>query len=109
MATLLGCKATYFSSECLGLSLGANSRSKSFWDMVIRRCSKRLATWKANHLPFGGRPTLIQAALNNLLIYFLFYSVPKGVVKELESFVMKLPLENKTTQQTAFDQMGRCL
>lgn len=52
---------------------------KLFWEPDLERCRKRLAIWNSNYLSFGGRITLIKAALNNLPIYYLFlFKIQKG-------------------------------
>lgn len=33
-----------------GFTLWGSPRNKSFWDPVLDRCIKRLASWKANYL-----------------------------------------------------------
>lgn len=54
---------------------------------MIERCTKKLATWKANCLSFGGQITVIKATLSNLPIYYLytFFKIPEGVAQEIES------------------------
>lgn len=70
------------------------SRCASWWKPKAKRilafgyCSmqKRLATWKATYLSFGGRIALIKATLSNLPIYYLsIFKIPKNIVQELES------------------------
>lgn len=64
-------------NRVLGFTFGGSSRTKRFWEVVLERCRKRLARWKANYLSFGGRITLIKA-LSNLLIYYLsLFKIPK--------------------------------
>lgn len=57
------------------LTLGENPRLYSFWELIIRRFSKRLAMWKANYLSFGGRLTLIKSALINSPLPILIQSL----------------------------------
>lgn len=72
--------------DYLGVPLGGNSFKKAFWSSVIERCQKKLATWKAKYLSFGGRITLIRAALLNLPLYFLsIFKLPIGIARQIET------------------------
>lgn len=69
----------------LEILLGGNPRSKTFLNLVIERCRKKLALWKANYLSIGGRITMTKAALSNLPIYFLsIFRIPRRVVVDIE-------------------------
>ena len=70
----------------LGIPIGANLRRSVFWDLIIRKCERRLATWKHRHISFGGRVTLINAVLTSIPIYFFsFFRVPSKTIAKLES------------------------
>ena len=45
LAEVLGCSVGVWPMLYLGLPLGGNPRSRSFWEPVIRRVSKRLDGW----------------------------------------------------------------
>lgn len=81
----LACLIHNLPIEYLGVPLGGSQRTREFWLPFIERCKKKLANWKANYLSFGGRITLIKAALSNLLVYYLLiFKVPKRIAHELE-------------------------
>lgn len=70
LADVLGCKGSSLPSY-LGLPLCIGAVSASLWNTVLERLEKKLSLWEANYLSFGGRITLIKAALANLPIYFM--------------------------------------
>ncbi|CAN4095127.1 unnamed protein product [Withania somnifera] len=39
----------------LGMSLGANSRSKGIWNEALEKCKKKLSRWKSQYIFLGGR------------------------------------------------------
>ncbi|RVX00286.1 putative mitochondrial protein [Vitis vinifera] len=55
LAELLDCKASGWPILYLGLPLGGNPKSGSFWDPVIERISSRLDGWQKAYLSFGGK------------------------------------------------------
>lgn len=71
LADLLGCKAGGIPNTYFSLPLCNGVASKSLWFPVLERLEKRLSLWKTYYLSFGGRITLIKAALANLPIYFI--------------------------------------
>ena len=51
------------------------------------RLEKRLASWKAKLLSYGGRLILINSFLSNMVLYMLsFFHLPKGVLQRLDYF-----------------------
>ncbi|RVW44240.1 Transposon TX1 uncharacterized 149 kDa protein [Vitis vinifera] len=66
LAELLDCKASGWPILYLGLPLGGNPKSSSFWDLVIERISSRLDGWQKAYLSFGGRITLIRSCLTHM-------------------------------------------
>ena len=69
----------------LGLPIGAKARSKTLWDPVIEKCKKNLSFWKKRYLSIGGRITLINACLSNLLVYYMsLFKMPKVVIERLD-------------------------
>ena len=57
LAELLDCKAFGWPILYLGLPLGGNPKARGFWDLVIKRISRRLDGWQKTYLSFGGRIT----------------------------------------------------
>ena len=59
---------------------------RSSWQPIIDKVKKRLSSWKAKTLSFGGRLCLCKAVLGSLsTFYFSLYRAPKKVLLTLES------------------------
>ncbi|RVX22620.1 putative ribonuclease H protein [Vitis vinifera] len=85
LAELLDCKASGWPILYLGLPLGGNPKSGSFWDPVIETISSRLDGWQKAYLSFGGRITLIQSCLTHMPCYFLsLFKIPASVAVRIE-------------------------
>lgn len=85
LADLLGSKAGDIPNTYFGLPLCNGVASKSLLFLVLERLEKRLSLWKKYYLSFGGRITLIKAALANLPIYFIsIFKCPVEVIKCME-------------------------
>ena len=85
MALELGCKIGALPSSYLGLPLGAPHNSVSVWDGIEEGFRKRLALWKRQYIPKGGRITLIRSTLLSLAIYFMsLFRMPRQVRLRLE-------------------------
>ncbi|RVW78846.1 Transposon TX1 uncharacterized 149 kDa protein [Vitis vinifera] len=85
LAELLDCKASGWPILYLGLPLGGNPKSGSFWDPVIERISSRLDGWQKAYLSFGGRITLIQSCLTHMPCYFLsLFKIPASMAGRIE-------------------------
>lgn len=46
LASIIGCQIVNFPITYLGLPLGVKSSSKSLWNPIIERISKKLSNWK---------------------------------------------------------------
>lgn len=69
----------------LGMPLGGNPRALSFWDPVVERINKKLASWKKTYISLGGRITLIKAIMVNVPIYYMsLFRMPKKIILALE-------------------------
>ncbi|KAJ0845371.1 hypothetical protein HanRHA438_Chr15g0712871 [Helianthus annuus] len=85
MAGILGCKVGDFPFKHLGLQVGANMNLVKNWKPVVEVFNKRLSTWKANTVSFGGKITLIKSVLSSLpTYYFSLYRALAQVIEELE-------------------------
>lgn len=78
LASIIGCPVVSLPISYLGLPLGASSSSKSIWNPVLKRTAKKLASWKGNFLPKGGKLVLIKSILSSLPLYFLFFVLCPG-------------------------------
>ena len=72
----------------MGLPLGGSPRRINFWDSVVTKVAKRIASWKKAFLSRGGRVTLIQSVFAALPIYYLsLFKAPIGVLNTLEKLM----------------------
>ena len=95
LAELVGCEVGDWPTTYLGLPLGGNPCSRSFWEPVITKVAKRLDGWKGVFLSKRGRLTLIEFVLSAIPTYFLsLFQMPTRVIKELEK-IMRLFLWKK--------------
>ncbi|GJZ18250.1 putative RNA-directed DNA polymerase, eukaryota, reverse transcriptase zinc-binding domain protein [Tanacetum coccineum] len=65
-ANILDCQASTFPCSYLGLPIGANMSKACNWKPIIVKFHKRLASWKARNLSYGGRLTLLESVLGAL-------------------------------------------
>ncbi|CAN1122537.1 Putative ribonuclease H protein At1g65750 [Linum perenne] len=85
LAGIFGCPIASFPTTYLGLPLRIKSSSINLWDPVIASLDKRLGTWKARFLPFGGRLVIIKSVLSALSVYYLsLFRAPCSVISTLE-------------------------
>jgi len=88
LAGSLGCQKVEWPISYLGMPLGDNLRSKSFWDPVLSKVAKRLAGWKRGFLSKDEKLTLIQSVLSALPTYYMsVFKMPIGVVGDLEKIM----------------------
>ncbi|CAN1778684.1 Putative ribonuclease H protein At1g65750 [Linum perenne] len=81
-AEIVGCLAA-FPTSYLGIPIGSKSFNSAIWDPVLDKMEKRVQTWKAKLLSFGGRVTLLKSVLSGLPIYFMsLFKAPSQVIKE---------------------------
>ncbi|CAN1850399.1 Putative ribonuclease H protein At1g65750 [Linum perenne] len=64
-ADILGCSIGSFPSSYLGLPLGIRSPSSQIWEPVVVNIRKKLESWRAKFLSFGGRITLLRSVLSS--------------------------------------------
>lgn len=82
---IIGCSNGNLPFYYLGLPIGGNPDSISFWEPVISKFRDRLSSWKARFISRAGWATLVKAVLNNLPTYYMsLFEVTPGVVKELD-------------------------
>ena len=84
-AERVGCGVGLWPISYLGMPLGGNPCSRTFWEPVIGKVAKRLDGWKKAFLSKGGRLTLIEAVLSAIPTYFLsLFKMPSKVINEIE-------------------------
>ncbi|KAJ9536053.1 hypothetical protein OSB04_un000779 [Centaurea solstitialis] len=82
----LGCEGGRFPFVYWGLPVGAVLSKISNWSPVIEKVKKKLNSWRAKSISFGGRLTLVKSVLGSLSLYFFsLFRAPSGVIRELES------------------------
>ncbi|KAK3222581.1 hypothetical protein Dsin_009606 [Dipteronia sinensis] len=70
-AAVFHCKEAKLPITYLGLPLGANPISKTFWNPVILKIENRLAPWKRRFLSKEGRLVLIKEVLSSIPTYYM--------------------------------------
>ena len=85
LADRVGCKIENLPFNYLGMPLGDNPKKKCFWEPVIEKVTKRLASWKKGYFSKGGRLTLIQSVLSSIPTYYLsIFKMPASIREDLE-------------------------
>lgn len=98
------CGRGKFSFTYLGLPLGGNPRLNFFWTPVIEKMERRLEGWGRKYFSLGGRLTLINSVLTNLLMYYLsLFELPKGVANKMETLVRKFPVGKSRGKKERFN------
>ena len=96
IANMLGCVSGVWPLNYLGLPLGRNPSSLSFWDPVIERVTKRVEGWHKGCLSRGGRLVLLQSVLGSIPIYFLsIFKIPNKPALILEKIMRDFFWEGK--------------
>ena len=71
LSNLVGCAIMDWPLTYLGVPLGGNPHSVSFWDQVTMKISKRLDNWKVSFFSLGSWVTHIQSCLLSICLYYL--------------------------------------
>ena len=64
LANILGCRIEKLPTTYLGMPLGYKHKALEIWDGILEKIERKLAKWKAKHLPMGGRLILINSVLD---------------------------------------------
>lgn len=84
-ASVMACQVEKWSMKYLGMPLGGNKKSSTFWDPVVERVNKKLSCWKQSCISLGGRITLIKATMFNILVYYMsLFKMHVKVMKMIE-------------------------
>lgn len=83
-STFLSCGVGSLPFTFLGVDVGINPRKISTWRETVSKIHSSLSSWKRKFLSQGGRITMINVGLTNILIYlFSFYRAPKAIIQEI--------------------------
>ena len=85
---IFGCNAGEYPFRYLGIPMHHRQLLNSDWGKVEERFEKKkLSSWKAMYLSYGGRLVLLNSVLNSLPMFMMsFFEIPKGVLKNLDHF-----------------------
>ncbi|PWA59872.1 reverse transcriptase domain, Reverse transcriptase zinc-binding domain protein [Artemisia annua] len=90
LASILCCQPSSFPCSYLGLPIGANMTKGCNWKPVLEKFHRRLTSWKAKTLSYGGRLTLIKSVLGAVGTYFFsLFKAPIHVINYLEKLRRK--------------------
>lgn len=86
LANILGCKVGTLPFRYLGLPLYNKQLRKEDWAPVIDRIDLRIQGWQTKLLSQGGRLTIVNSILTNLLLFFLsIFKAPQWVLHRVEA------------------------
>lgn len=75
----------------MGIHVGGNPRSLSFWDAVIQKLQQKLTKWMKKSLSFGSRICLIKSVLSVIPLYFLsLFRMPMGILDKSRKLMRNL-------------------
>lgn len=87
---LFGCNAGEYPFRYLGIPMHHRKLLNSEWRKVEERFEKKLSCWKAKHLSYGGRLTLLNSVLSSLPMFMMsFFEIPKGVLTKLDHYRLR--------------------
>ncbi|GJS43812.1 hypothetical protein Tco_0568855 [Tanacetum coccineum] len=85
VASTFNCKYGSLPFIYLGLPVGKDMSRGNNWLEIINSLNKRLSSWKAKLVSFGGRLTLTKEVLGSLPLYYLsLFRAPKKVITMME-------------------------
>ncbi|XP_010255174.1 PREDICTED: uncharacterized protein LOC104595909 [Nelumbo nucifera] len=110
-ADVLRCAISDWPMAYLGLPLGDNPKKVSFWNPIVERFGKRLASLRKIYFSMRGRITLIRSTLANLPMYFLsVFKIPTKVSNTLEKLMRDFlwkPGEEKQDHMVSWEVVTR--
>jgi hypothetical protein len=81
---LFGCNAGEYPFRYLGIPMHHRQLLNSEWRQIEERFEKRLSCWKAKHLSYGGRLTLINSMLSSLPMFMMsILEILNGVLEKI--------------------------
>jgi hypothetical protein len=84
---LFGCAKGQYPFCYLGIPMHHTRLNNKHWRIVEEKFERKLNSWKAKYLTYGGRLTLINYVFSNLVVYMVsFFKIPKEVLKIIDFF-----------------------
>lgn len=84
---MINCEVLQWPLTYLGVPLGGDPCTESFWDLAVNRISKRLENWRGVYF-LGRRITLIQVSLSSITLYYLsLFKISVGVANRIEKII----------------------
>ena len=85
LTDIMGCRIGSLPMSYLGMPLGANFKSKTVWNSIMKKMECKLAGWKSFYLSKGDRLTLLKSTLSSLPTYYLsLFTIPISVANRIE-------------------------
>lgn len=83
--SLLGCEVGGNDISYLGAEISSSPKYAKFWEPLVAKFWKKLATWKGKCINQAGKMVLLQATLDSMLVYwFSLFLMPKTVMNQIE-------------------------
>ena len=84
---LFGCGLGPYPFRYLGIPMHHRKLHNADWSVIEERFKRKLSTWKAKHLSYGGRLVLLNLVLSSLPMFMMsFFEIPKGILKRLDFY-----------------------
>jgi len=86
-AEMFGCERGSYPFRYIGILMHHTKLRNADWGIIEERFKRKLSTWKAKHLSYGGRLILLNSVLSSLPIFMMsFFEIPKCVLKRLDFY-----------------------
>jgi hypothetical protein len=84
---LFGCDLGALPFRYLGILMHHCKLRNADWGVIEDRFKRKLSTWKAKYLSYGGRLVLLNSVLSSLPLFMIsFFEIPKGILKNLDVY-----------------------
>jgi hypothetical protein len=84
---LFGCGIGSYPFRYLGIPMHHNKLRNADWDVIEERFKRKLSTWRAKHLSYGGRLILLNSVLSSLPMFMMsFFEISKRVLDRLDYY-----------------------
>jgi len=109
---ILNCSTMEVLFKYLGVPVGANYISQSYWKDMVNKVKKRLALCKGKHISFVGKVSLIKFVISTIFLYYLSsFKISVDVNKEIRrierDFLWGWGYETGKIAWVKWDNMGK--